>query len=258
MTMTLDPIADTTDRLDDAEFEEILDRLRDYVEQLEEASQHRGQANRLAEAAGSLQVAADMARLYAAEARWVPEIKATLQPKKGRGRPVNPRSRDSFFKWAKGKITSRKTGKGLEHSQSDRLLRANEVARIISPMGDGIRGVTERALRPLYELLAVRAAEIPAVWQRALKKADGQTPTNSHVKKALKEHNEALRPAAAAQPPREKRTVDKAKKAIIDQYRWLLADHAGPDVAAEVLMELNRLTADRLAAAGHEIGEVTQ
>lgn len=256
MTMTLDP-TDEAVRLDDFEYEEILERLRDFLEKREQASEQRGQANRLAEAAGSLQIAADMARLHAAEERWVPEVKATLQPKKGRGRPINPRSRDSFFKWAKTKITSRKTGKGFEKSQADALLRAAEVHRILSAMADEIPPVTERALRPLYELLAVRAAEIPDVWQRALKLAKGQTPTNGHVKAALREHNEALRPAAAAQPAREKRTVDKAKKTIIDQYRWLLADHAGPDVAAEVLMELNRLTADRLAAAGHEIGEVT-
>lgn len=235
---------DTT-HLEDADYEATLERLRSYVEQLEQAKEHRGQADRTADA-NSLERAADLARVFT-DKRWVDEVP---YPKRRPGRRgVKPDSREQFFKWVKDHVKSRRTGRPLERSQSQRLLNADEVGRLFAPTGDmGAKypGLTERAIRPLTKLQAGRSDEIPEVWRRVLQLADGEPPTSSHIAKALADHDKALMPADPGAGPAvsKKAGAERYYKKVLTDYAQFL-DRAGPKQTHALLLELEKMTKAR-------------
>jgi len=160
--------------MDASERDQILDRLRDFVQQ------QRG-AEDLADR-GSLDRAADIMALYddideGGRRRWVLE----MDPPKTRrhmGRPVDPESFSRFTKWLESQVP-------LVGRRAYQLRDAHEIqstylnAVQISPVG-------EYQLRPLKWLVKNEHPDaITEVWNRATVLAGGSAPDYPTVRKAL-------------------------------------------------------------------------
>jgi hypothetical protein len=229
-------------RLDDAEYEASLERLRAYVEQLEEAKDKRGQADRHADAS-SLDRATDLARVFE-DKRWVDQVP---QAKKRRGRRgVKPDSREQFFKWVKEHVKSHRTGQPLARSRSDQLLNAHEVVGYFSTTREMVEkypDLTERAIRPLTKLRAGRTEEIPEVWRRAVELAEGGPPTAANIAKALADHDKALMPPSPAgeSASRSKQgAAERYYKKVLADFDQFLGANARPAQTKALLLEIQQ------------------
>lgn len=190
--------------LADEEYQAAVDRLRSYVLQLEQAEAQSD--------AGSLERAADLARIYA-DKRWVDELPAPSRTS-FRGRPVEPDSRSRFAKWVVANV-------GLNASYSYRLLNAHELARIILPAAKEIPPTSAWSLRPLYKLLRDhRGDQAPAIWRRAVELADAGVPTVAHVRKALADHDRALGYSTARRTA-DGRSFAEVRARLLREFEWV-------------------------------------
>jgi len=209
------------ERLDDAEYQTRIDRLRGYREQLDQADQ---QAD-----TGSLDRAADLAAIYA-DKRWVDELPA---PKKAsfRGRPVEPDSRSRFAKWVKERLDLRPTSTYY-------LLNANELAGIVFTRVKENRPRTAGPLRPLYKLLKDKRGEQAVdIWRRALELADGGIPTSAQVRKALADHDKAMGYTQPRVRTDDGQSFASVSKRFLRDGEWI-ARHATEAQRQKVIAEL--------------------
>lgn len=188
--------------MNDAEREAVLARLREFADQQREASEV---ADR-----GSLERAADVVALYEEKA-WVREIDPPKQ-RRNRGRPVDPESFSRFTKWL---------GDHLPGRTAYRLREAHELA-VSLPRGKE-SPTSARSVLPLKWLRKQgRENAIPEVWAAACKEAGG-TPTEEHVKRALKrwkdEHGfKAARTSSGSKPRLDARAEAAKLRAEIEKF----------------------------------------
>jgi len=210
------------ERLDDDEYQARVERLRGYREQLDRADQ---QAD-----TGSLDRAADLAAIYA-DKRWVDELPA---PGKAsfRGRPVEPDSLSRFAKWAKERLE-------LEPRHCYQLYRAEQVATYLR-LAQISPGRSERVLRPLSKLLkkgSERGEQAPDVWRRAVELADGDRPTNTHIRKALADHDKAMGYTQPRTRADDGQSFTSVSKRFLRDGEWI-ARHATEAQRQKVIAEL--------------------
>jgi len=241
--MTVTAVTPVT-RLDDFEYEAGLQRLRNYVEQLERADKDAEK--------GSLQRAADLAAIYE-DKRWIEDLPKPAPPRRPHHFRIVEDSRERFAKeWVKEYVTSPTTGNPLTKDAAKHLLtaeidvRRNVVARATTlPESIGIK-----ALRPLAKLVKDgRADQLPDVWKRAVKlaEAEGQeAPGQILVRRALADHNKALGIKATV----SKRTVESYQHKVESNFDWLVR-HNTPDENRALLRRLaERLKAEHQWARG--------
>jgi hypothetical protein len=228
MTVTAVPsVPAVPERLDDAEYQARVERLRGYREQLDRADQ---QAD-----TGSLDRAADLAAIYA-DKRWVDEQPA---PKKThhRGRPVEPDSLSRFAKWAKERLE-------LEPRHCYQLYRADQIAAYLR-QAQIKPGASERVLRPLSKLLkkgSERGEQAPDIWRRAVQLAEGDRPTNTHIRKALADHDKELGYTQPRVRTDDGQSFTSVSKRFLRDGEWI-ARHATEAQRQKVIAELQaRLT----------------
>src|SRR5258706_4504787 len=159
------------------DYDAALARVAAYREQLERADRQADQ--------NSLDRARDLELLYQAM-RWVDEVPAPKN-KVGRGRPVDPRSRNRFAGWMLQRT-------GLKPAHVYRLHKAHEVAEIISP-ADKEFLTSEYALRPLQRLRRAGYGDrIGEVYKNAVQLAEGQPPTAAETRQAFRDFLPQLTP----------------------------------------------------------------
>jgi hypothetical protein len=218
MSVTSVPLSQ--DQLSDEEYEALLDDLRAYRAQLEQADY---QAD-----AGSLNRAANLTRLYR-DKRWTAymdrehPIKRTIH----RGRPVDPEGRSRFAKYIMEET-------GLSPRRSYQLWNANALVGILrtafTKIGDG-----EWALRPLSKLLREhRPEQATDVWRRAIQLAEGDTPTVAHVRKALADHDKALGYRVPRGRTSDGRSFTDVRRRFLADFEWVA--HNATDAQRELLM----------------------
>jgi hypothetical protein len=222
------------ERLEDAEYEAALERLRAYVVQLDEAKEHTTKAGQRRDA-GSLHRAADLRVVYE-DGRWVDQMPA---PKKQRGRREKPDSPERFYKWAEQHVSNPATGSNLKPTTSRKMLDAEEVRRIIrTPLREIPESLGLTTFGPLIGLLKQkRSQDVPEVWRRALELADGQHPGPSTIRKAIADHNQATG-FTGQKANRQKGKVKYGQKVVSD-FRQLLS-HSTPAEVREVMAELKQ------------------
>jgi hypothetical protein len=212
MTVTAAP--PVSDRLDDAEYEAALERLREFRRQLDQAEQYAD--------TGSLARAADLAMLFNdPEKRWVKEWDKEHPVKRAqfRGRPVEREGRSRFSSFIKARTD-------LHPSRAYRLLNAEDLRRIVSPVAKEISESTEGALRPLSKLFKEhRPEEAIEIWRRAMRIADAKgmpMPTSVEVKEALRAHDkETGRTPADRTAAYYQRTVKEALDRAVREAKWI-------------------------------------
>lgn len=211
----------------DSDYEAALERLREYRERVTVADR---EADR-----DSLARAADLRMVYGRK-RWLEEMPA---PKRThfRGRPIVADSVSRFAQW----VTSHpERAGGYRRSHVYRFLDASEVARIIVPGGDVclLPTTSEYALRPLVKLLKEkRADEIPAVWDRALRLAEGGGIDNLTVKRALNEHEIAAGRRGRTRRQQTRIATRRASKDLILREFQQLIREGQRETAYEALEE---------------------
>ena len=227
-------------QLDDADYEARIERLRAYVQQLEQADQTAD--------TGSLQRAADLAAIYE-DKRWMEDMPEPAPSRRPTAFRVVPDSREQFFKWAKEHVTSPTTGQPLKPTTARTLLDVEKVVRSVrTPLRTETLGV--RPFRPLAKLIKDgREAEVSEVWRRAVKLAEaaGQdAPGQALVKQALAAHNKAL----GIKAPVSKRTVESHQHKVESNFDWLVR-HNTPEENRALLRRLaERLKAEHQWARG--------
>lgn len=220
-------------RLKDEEFEAKRQSSCSYVEQLE-------QADRAADK-GWMQRAADLTDLYE-DSHWIEEMRV-LKPIEVQRRPGQRKeaenSRKRFYWWAEHRVVSPTSGQPLGASTAEELLDLHAVVRAAGPGGPGSAPgeVGRKALKPLVTFVKKdRHDEVPEVWNRARKLADGQEPGPALVAQAIAEHNRTL----TSKPPASKQTLDSYENRIRRDWDFLVR-HADP----ERCRVLHRELADR-------------
>jgi hypothetical protein len=214
------PVPAVPERLDDTDYQARVERLRGYREQLDRADQ---QAD-----TGSLDRAADLAAIYA-DKRWVDELPA---PKKThhRGRPVEPDSLSRFAKWAKERLD-------LQPRHCYQLHRASEVATYLRAAQLNPGG-SEYVLRPLSKLLKdKRGDQAPDVWRRAVQLAEGEPLTNTHLRKALADHDKAMGYTQPRVRTDDGQSFASVSKRFLRDGEWI-ARHATKAQRQKVIAEL--------------------
>jgi hypothetical protein len=132
------------------------------------------------------------------------------------------------------------------------LLNAHDLT--VSAMADTVlpADVGERVIRPLTKLIAQgRTQEAAEVWRRAVKLAEGQTPTNQHVRRALAEHNKMMGYTPAKQTEMRSQTLRETYRSRVKRdFEWLVG-HCSPDEMKALLVELaERVAAEKQWARG--------
>jgi hypothetical protein len=190
-----------------AETEAALARLRDWAARIKAAD--------IDTDTGTLDLAADLAAVFEAR-HWV----ADLPPDKRLGRRKARRdTQQQFARWTR--LNPGKIGRAYTQSRISQLLAA---ARLRPLVYNPVINNGERALRPLTgKFAAEHPDEIPAVLQRAKELADRQPLTAAIVKRALADHNKAVRPASRRQAlpartaPRDKHAAERDIRARFDK-----------------------------------------
>ena len=132
----------------------------------------------------SLARAADLELIYQAMA-WVEDMPAPKKPR-GRGRRVDPKSREQFAKWVR---------QSWEWGSQQHLARLHSAHEFSHTLGVGIQPTGERSLRPLWRLRDQGYGEhLARVWQNACKLAGGTPPTSTETSRAVREFIEAHKP----------------------------------------------------------------
>lgn len=196
---------------------EARQRVGAWVERIKSANADKRQADATVDLT-SLERAADLETIYA-DMSWVadmPEVK-----RKGRGRRVDPKSREQFAKWVHMTYGWGTSGR-LAHLHQAHELRPIllTAVREIHPTGEGV-------LRPLSRLRAAGYGDAQAqVWAAAVERAGGECPTASQVSAEVTAYLDKFKLAknAAADPrtAEEKRGARKAR--LLAEFDAILAE----------------------------------
>jgi hypothetical protein len=215
-------------QLTETEYDAALARLRDWADQIANAE---ADADR-----GSLDRAADLREVFESK-RWV----ADLPPVKSLAkRRMRRDTQKEFVRWTK--LNPDKIGRPYTQSRIARLVNAARIA------GYAIGINSEGALRPLSGKFATEHFdEIPDVINRAREIADGGQVTEKIVAKALRDHNDLVRPRVKPDRPDAPVVKDRhaEEKKIRAEFKRLLDDGRRKD-AGELI---NLLIADYKASA---------
>lgn len=212
------------DDLHDAEV-----RIGQWVKRIKETAAGKREADASLDSE-SLARAADFEKLYTAM-RWADEMPAPKKPK-GRGRRVDPKSREQFAKWVR---------QHYEWGSKQRLAQLHDAAIFVNGV-DGTRPTSEWAVRPLWTLRDQGYGDhIPQVWAAACKLAGGLAPTRTETARAVREFLEAHR-APARNVAADDRTAAEIRaarrKKLIAEFDAILAEENR--VAKDALNEMIR------------------
>jgi hypothetical protein len=207
-----------TETLPDPKREAAIQRIRDYVGQLQRADRDADQ--------GSLQRAEDLELIYQ-DMRWADDLP---QPKHEvwRGRPVDPKSRNRFAGWVLQ--TTGMTPGRVRQLHLARDLMENYCYQVaVIPEG-------ERVLRPLRGLVSKGYGEsVKRVYENAVKLAGGSSPTARDVTTAKREFLAQFTRTQRKQASEEERLA-RYHQTCLDTFRTLA--YFSPELAAKTLAEL--------------------
>jgi hypothetical protein len=186
-------------------------RISLWVNKIKTATADKRTADSLVDAE-SLGRAADLELIYN-DMSWVQDMP---KPKRGpRGRRVNPKSREQFAKWVRQRY------EWGSHQRLSQLHQAYNLVPILATRVAGIDPATEKQLRPFAKMRQQGYDEFqPQVWEHAVDLADGETPNERIVRKAvndfLLEHQAPTK--NTARDPRTENEIERARR------KKLLAD----------------------------------
>jgi len=209
-------------------------RIETWIDRIKVAADDKTQADAAVDA-DSLARAAGLEAIYA-EMSWVRDMPAAKP--KGRGRRVDPKSREQFAKWI-----NQTYGWG----SSGRIAQLHEAHSLLPILLTAVREMRpdgERCLRPLGRLRAQGyGAQQAQVWAAACEMADGECPTPRQVSRAVSEFLDKLKPivntAADPRTAAEKRTARRAR--LVVEFDAILAeDNAlADDTVKELIRHFN-------------------
>ena len=206
-------------RLDDAEYEAALARLRDYHDLLDVADR---QVDSL-----SLARAADLAKVYE-DRRWMDDPELTPARADALGR-LRPDSRNRFAKWVQDVSPVR-----LRSRHTTELLAAHDLNAQVSTVS-AVAPTGERVLRPLKSLVRTYPNAVPEVWSRAIEIAEGD-PTAEQVTRAKRDFLAQYSPKERRREVRITRAQREAKEVRLHFSR--LMDQQMFHTAAKLLIDL--------------------
>lgn len=209
--------AEQAEHLTDDERAALIERLREFGDQQTESQQI---ADR-----GSLERATDLMRLYE-DKSWMDEL-----PAPGRRSKVPPDDFRRFTKWA---VEDNRLG--LARKEINFLDRTERVRAILADRSAVLAGATAKALRPLSWMRNNDYADrMGEVWQAARQLAEGDSPSEMQVRKALSNWKQNNIPKVESDQPKAKGVPQKMRRWEQEGER-LLREHP-----TAFLPELERL-----------------